>query len=113
MRRKQINWLIIAIVPLLAFKCVKSHPSIEMVNKTNGEVTIDSVSNLGIWTENINLKIPKDSNLFYVFKTPFADIQKDSLKNYKLFYTTNSGSKAMGLTESNLHSFKTKKLKLG
>lgn len=101
-----------AVLPLLAFKCVKCHPSIEIVNKTNGEVTIDSVSNLGIWTESVNFKIQSDSNLFYVLKTPFEDIQEDSTRNYKLFYTSNSGSKVVDLPERKLKAFNTKKLKL-
>ena len=110
MKVKLSNWLLIAIFPLLAFKCVKSHPSIEIVNKTNGEVTIDSISNIGIWTESINLKIPIDSNLFYDLRTPFDEIRKDSINNYKLFYTDDSGSNVIDLTERKLKAFNTKKL---
>ena len=118
LRRKKIETMYLKFISLsmlvslvlMSFKCEKSHPDIEFVNKSSEDLIIDSISDQNLWSESIDVEIKKNSSFHYMFKNPYSELSSNQVYNVSVYFHSSQNSYILPISDDKINSFKTKKL---
>jgi hypothetical protein len=96
--------------------CKKSNGSIELINKSDNSIIIDSIeANNGLLSQKIQIEVEKESSYILVMEFPVDTILKLNIREFTLFYREKENDKSYNsvISSKKITAFGLKKMYIG